>query len=80
VDRATGKPVEVVVADRDTGRILDQKRFKYSPGPKADAALKLRIRYADARQEGRDGRPEWEAFAKVRKEKARRDRPTSRRD
>lgn len=79
VDRATGKPAEVVVADKSTGRILDRKHFKYSPGPKADAALKLRIRYADARQEGQDGRPEWEAFAKARKEKARRDRPVSQR-
>jgi DNA-binding HxlR family transcriptional regulator len=77
VDRATGKPVEVVVADKGTGRVLDQKGFKYGPGPKADAALKLRIRYSEARQQGQDGRPEWEAFAKARKERNR--RPASRR-
>lgn len=79
VDRATGKPVDVVVADKSTGRILDQKHFKYSPGPRADASLKLRIRYADARQEGLDGRTEWEAFAEARKANGKRNRLISRR-
>lgn len=78
-DRATGKPVDVVVADKGTGRVLDQKGFKYGPGPKADAALKLRIRYSDARQKGQDGRPEWEAFAKARREKGKRGHAASRR-
>jgi DNA-binding HxlR family transcriptional regulator len=73
VDIKTGKAIEAVVADKANGRILDHAHAGFGAGPAADASLKLRISYAQARRQGRDGAGEWKAYAAVRsKAKARR--------
>jgi len=72
VDAETGKLVQPVLADKATGRILDQKQFKFAPGPAADAALKMRMRYSDERRAKRPGQLEWNEYLQLREEKRRR--------
>ena len=72
VDAETGKPVEPVLADRASGRLLDQAHFKFAPGPGADSALRMRMRYADARRAKQQGQEEWEDYIRVREERQRR--------
>ena len=72
VDAETEKPVVPVLADKATGRTLDQKQFKFAPGPAADAALKMRMRYSDERRAKRPGQQEWNEYLQLREEKRRR--------
>ncbi|HUO93867.1 MAG TPA: helix-turn-helix domain-containing protein [Rhizomicrobium sp.] len=74
LDAETGKPVEPVLVDRASGRPLDQKRYKFGPGPGTDAAMRSRLRYADARRNLRDGQEEWDAYVKIAQETRRRRR------
>jgi DNA-binding HxlR family transcriptional regulator len=71
VEIETGKSVEPVVADRASGRILDQARFKFAPGPGADAALRMRMRYSDERRAQKDGREQWDEYVKLRQKSRR---------
>jgi hypothetical protein len=72
VDAETGKPVDPVIVDRASGQVLDQIRFKFGPGPAADAALRMRMRYTDERRAKKDGRKEWDEYIKLRQESRRR--------
>ena len=72
VDAETGKLVQPVLADKATGCILDQKQFKFAPGPAADAALKMRMRYSDERRAKRPGQQEWNEYLQLREESRRR--------
>jgi DNA-binding HxlR family transcriptional regulator len=79
VDIETGKPVDPILVDRASGRTLDPKHHKFGPGPAADQALRMRVRYSDARRAQNDGRQEWEAYTKVREEmRTRKPRPAKR--
>jgi DNA-binding HxlR family transcriptional regulator len=68
LDAESGKPVDAVLTDRATGRLLDQRHFKFGPGPAADAAVRSRMRYADARRASREGRDEWETYSRLKQE------------
>jgi len=65
VDAETGKPARPVLVDRETGRPIDQSKFKFAPGPAADATLRMRMRYADERRAKRDGREEWDEYVRL---------------
>jgi DNA-binding HxlR family transcriptional regulator len=67
VDAETGKAVEPVLADKGSGRVLDQKHFKFAPGPAADPALKMRMRYADERRAKKPGQQEWNEYLRLKK-------------
>jgi DNA-binding HxlR family transcriptional regulator len=69
VDAETGKPVEPVLADKLSGRLLNPGAFKFAAGPAADALLRMRMRYADERRSKKAGREEWDAYLKLRTEK-----------
>lgn len=66
VDAETGKPVEPVFVDRESGRVLDASRYKFMAGPAADAVLHSRMRFVDERRANRDGREEWNAYVQAR--------------
>ena len=68
MDTETGKPVEPVLTDRATGRTIDPKRFTFGPGPAADAVMRSRMRYTEARRDRRDGQEEWEAHVKLKQD------------
>ena len=71
VDAETGTPVDPVLVDRASGRVLDQARYKFAAGPGADDALRMRMRYADARRARKDGRMEWDEYVQARKKRGR---------
>ena len=71
VDAKTGTPVDPVLVDRGSGRVLDQARHKFAPGPAADEALRTRMRYADARRAQQDGNKEWKEYVRQREHKRR---------
>jgi DNA-binding HxlR family transcriptional regulator len=79
VEIETGKSVEPVVVDRASGRILDQTRFKFAPGPAADAVLRMRMRYSDERRAQKDGREQWDEYVKLRQKAGRRRSGTAKR-
>lgn len=66
VDAETGTPVDPVLVDRASGRVLDQARYKFAPGPAADEALRMRMRYVDARRAQQDGNKEWNEYLRLR--------------
>ena len=68
VDAASGEPVDAVIVDRATGREIDQAAFKFAPGPAADEALRMRIRYSDQRRARQDGQREWLEYERVKQE------------
>jgi len=75
VDAETGTPVDPVLVDRASGRVLDQSRYKFAPGPAADDALRTRMRYSDVRRAQQDGRKEWDEYIRLRREKQRHSAP-----
>jgi DNA-binding HxlR family transcriptional regulator len=77
VDAETGRPVDPVLIDRESGDVLDRTRYTFGPGPAADAALRMRMRYTEQRRAKKDGREEWDAYVKLREE-ARRLQPRTR--
>jgi len=77
VDAETGKPADPVLVDQKSGRVIDQSRYKFGPGPAADDVLRMRIRYSDERRAKKDGREEWNEYVRLRQE-ARRPRPRGR--
>jgi len=79
VDADSGKPVEPVLADRASGRLLDQSRYKFAPGPGADAAVRMRMRYADARRAKTQGLAEWEDYVRASEERRRRSKTSRKR-
>lgn len=71
VDAETGAPVDPVLVDRASGRVLDQARHKFAAGPAADEALRTRMKFADARRAQQDGNKEWKEYIRLREEKRR---------
>jgi DNA-binding HxlR family transcriptional regulator len=71
-DARTGRPADPVVIDRATGETIDRDRYKMAPGPAANAALHLRVAYADARRAKKDGVKEWASYVEVREADAKR--------
>jgi len=71
VDAETGTPVDPILVDRASGRVLDQARYKFAPGPAADDVLRMRMRYVDARRAQQDGGKEWNEYVRMREEKRR---------
>ena len=69
VDAETGTPVDPVLVDRASGRVLDQARHKFAPGPAADEALRMRMRYVDARRAQQDGSKEWNEYMRLREKR-----------
>jgi DNA-binding HxlR family transcriptional regulator len=78
VDAETGKPVDPVLVDHDSGRVLNEKGFKFAAGPAADAVLKQRMRYGDERRLNRDARDEWDEYVRMRAERRQATRPKKR--
>jgi DNA-binding HxlR family transcriptional regulator len=78
VDSETGKPVDPVLVDRASGRVVDQKNTKFGAGPAADAALRQRMRYTEERRANREGRGEWDEYMRLREERFAASRPKKR--
>jgi len=78
-DAETGAPADPVLFDRASGRLIDPKHFKFAPGPGADATLRSRMRYADARRARSEGHEEWDAYVRAKHESKSRRRPGRRR-
>lgn len=72
IDTETGKVADPILVDRETGRPIDQVRFKFGPGPAADPVMRMRMRYTDQRRARQDGRQEWDEYVKLRAEAKRR--------
>jgi len=66
VDSATGEAADPIFVDRETGRPIDQEKFKFAAGPAADATLRMRMRYSDERRAKREGREEWDEYVRLR--------------
>ena len=79
VDAETGKPADPILVDRETGRPIDPSKFKFAAGPAADAGLRMRMRYSDARRAKRDGREEWDEYVRLRAKRGVRKRTPAKR-
>jgi DNA-binding HxlR family transcriptional regulator len=78
VDAETGKVVDPVLVDRASGRMLDQKNYKFGPGPAADPVMRQRMRYTEERRSNRDGRGEWDEYMRLRETRRAAARPKKR--
>lgn len=66
VDARTGEPIEVELMNRITGQPVSRANAKTALGPGADAVLKLRAHYTEARRTGHAAHTEWDAYAEAR--------------
>jgi DNA-binding HxlR family transcriptional regulator len=78
VDAETGKPVDPVLVDRASGRVIDQKNTKFGAGPAADGVLRQRMRYTEERRANREGRGEWDEYMRLREDRRAAARPKKR--
>ena len=75
MDVESGKPAEPALIDRTSGRMLDQKHYKFGAGPGADAPVRARMRFAEARRGRGDGQDEWDAYLRHKQEAKKKARP-----
>jgi hypothetical protein len=76
VDGETGQAIDPALIDRASGHLLEPSRYRFAPGPAADAALRVRMRYSDERRAQKDGRKEWDEYARLKSTSAGRRRAT----
>jgi DNA-binding HxlR family transcriptional regulator len=79
-DGATGRPVEAVLVDRETGQPIDSEHFKLAAGPGADAALRMRIRFTEKLRAKVDASEEWAAYLKLKEAQRKKGTATKRVD
>ncbi len=55
VDVETGAPADPVMIDRTSGRPIDDRHFKFAPGPAASDGVRRRVAFAERMREKRNG-------------------------
>jgi DNA-binding HxlR family transcriptional regulator len=55
VDVETGAPADPVMIDRASGRPIDDRHFKFAPGPAASDGVRRRVAFAERMREKRNG-------------------------
>lgn len=71
-DVQTGNIADPVLVDRTSGAVLDDEKFALAPGPAANTAMRMRMKYTDKLKSKENADAEWAAYAEAREKPAER--------